>query len=139
MCHQSVGLIARDIEASGIPTVCMTSAWSITARAHPPRSVFLDFPLGHTAGRPHQPREQLAIMRDALDAVWTITEPGTIRPLPYSWGEPWKEAARATVDHRTPRHETPQYQSESDRQAAIEAFGAEVACAACAPERVPTS
>lgn len=116
----------------------MTSAWSITASAHPPRAVFLDFPLGHTAGRPNQPQEQIAIMQDTLDALWATEQPGTIRPLPYTWGESWKDAARAPVDHRTPRHDTPQYQTTRDREAAIAAHGAEVACAACAPASIPT-
>ena len=51
MCHQTVGLIARQLEAAGIPTVSLTSARDITAAANPPRAVFVDYPLGHTSGR----------------------------------------------------------------------------------------
>ncbi len=116
----------------------MTSAWSITAAAHPPRAVFLDFPLGHTTGRPGRPAEQVSIMRDALAAFASISEPGTILPLTYSWGTPWKDQARELIDHRTPRHDTPQYQTEQDRLAAVVAHGDSVACGVCEPEAVPT-
>ena len=61
-----MGLIAREIEARGIPTLSMTSALSITKAANPPRAAYLDFPLGHTAGKPHQPLLNRAIVRDAL-------------------------------------------------------------------------
>jgi hypothetical protein len=138
VCHQSVGLIAREIEASGIPTLSMTSAWSITASANPPRAAFLDFPLGHTSGRPDEPQEQLEIMRDALALFRTIDAPGTVAPLDYRWPEPWKDDARALNDHRTPRHDVPQYQTEDDQEAAVERFGEAVACTVCAPAEVPS-
>ena len=62
MCHQSVGLIARAVEAAGIPTLSMTSAWSITASVNPPRAAFVDYPLGHTTGQPHDRADQLRIV-----------------------------------------------------------------------------
>ncbi len=122
-----------------MPTMSITSAWSITASANPPRAVFTDFPLGHTAGPPDDPHCQLAITRAALEAVETIATPGTIRALPFEWGTDWKEAARTEGDIRTPRHDTPQYQSEDDRQAAVAAHGEAVACTVCAPDAVPVS
>ena len=85
MCHQSVGLIAREVEAAGIPTLAMTSALDITRAVKPPRSVFVNFPLGHQTGKPHQSDLQRSIIRDALHALETITEPGTIVTLPYVW------------------------------------------------------
>ncbi len=117
----------------------MTSAWSITAAVNPPRAAFTDFPLGHTAGRPDRPDEQVALIRDALSLFESIDRPGTIRALDYRWGEEWKTAARELVDHRTPRHDTPQYQTPDDRLAAIVNHGEEVACAVCEPGIVPRS
>ena len=127
-----MGLIAREIERRGIPTVCLSSAYSITASAGTPRAVFLDFPLGHTAGRPHDRALQRHIMIDALSALDGITQPGTIRKLPYRWDENdnWKHAATgpgsdtASLDDRVPRSAEPQYQFPEDR-AAAEACGAE--------------
>ena len=80
-----MGLIARVVEATGIPTLCMTSALDITRAVNPPRAVFVNFPLGHQTGKPHQPEQQRAIVRDALRAFETITRPGTIVELPYVW------------------------------------------------------
>lgn len=105
----------------------MTSAWSITASANPPRAAFTDFPLGHTCGPPRRPDRQLEIMRQALAALETIDRPGTITDLGQVWDEEWKREARRPIDHRSPRYDTPQYQNEDDRRAAL------VACAAPAP------
>jgi hypothetical protein len=63
----------------------MTSALDITQAVKPPRAVFLNFPLGHQTGKPHQPELQLRIVRDALAAFPTIKRPGTIVELPYVW------------------------------------------------------
>ena len=85
MCHQSVGLIAREVEAAGIPTLCMTSAYDITQAVNPPRAAFLDYPLGHQTGKPDNPANQRAIVLAALSAFETISKPGTIVELPYVW------------------------------------------------------
>ena len=117
----------------------MTSAWSITAAVNPPRAAVTDFPLGHTAGRPNQPDEQVAVIRDALSLFESIEQPGTIVPLDYDWGQEWKAAARELVDHRAPRYDTPQYQTSDDRAAAIAGHGEDVACSICEPGMVPRS
>jgi hypothetical protein len=73
------------VEAAGIPTLCMTSALDITQAVNPPRAVFVNFPLGHQTGKPHQPDLQRQIVREALRAFETIDQPGTIVTLPYVW------------------------------------------------------
>jgi hypothetical protein len=135
-----VGLIAREIERRGIATVSLTSAWSITERVNPPRAVYTDFPLGHTAGKPHDRELQRAIMRGALAALAEMTEPGTIRALPHTWSDDdsWKDrvmrlqpeargASAKAQDDRVERHAVPQYQTEQDRRDA-EAAGS---CPGC--------
>lgn len=138
MCHQSVGLVSRAIEAKGVPTLSMTSAYSITSSANPPRAAFTDFPLGHTCGPPDRPEMQRSIMRDALALFETMEQPGIV-DLGYGWTAPWKEEALEPVDHRTPRHDTPQYQNQDDRAAAVAAHGVGVACRAGAPGDTPRS
>lgn len=111
----------------------MSSAWSITAAVDPPRAVYLDFPLGHTAGKPHDVALQRRIMRDTLEALAAIDTPGTIRRLPYRWAEDdaWKDLVMRPHpggpsgpggDDRIGRHPDPQYQHEGDRLAAEAAF-----------------
>jgi hypothetical protein len=85
VCHQSVGLIAREVEAAGIPTLCMTSAYDITQAVNPPRAVFLNYPLGHQTGKPDDPANQRAIVLAALNAFETISKAGTIVELLYVW------------------------------------------------------
>jgi D-proline reductase (dithiol) PrdB len=115
-----VGLVARHVEAAGIPTLCMSSALDITRSVNPPRAAFLDFPLGHTTGKPDQPELQRRILVDALSSFEAMTVPGSVRTLPYRWSddEGWKEKAFAEGDGRRPRHDTPQYQEEADRSRA---------------------
>jgi hypothetical protein len=120
VCHQSVGLIARHLEAAGVPTVTLSSARTITASVRPPRSVFVDFPLGHTAGPPGDPVAQAAVVAAALDCLESATQPGTIVDLPLNWpaGGAWK---RGDVgETRKPRDDTPQYQDDDDRAVAAE-------------------
>ncbi len=117
MCHQSVGLIARQAEAAGIPTLCMASARDIIMSVNPPRAVFLDYPLGHTAGPPDRPEIQIQILRHAIGAFVRMNTPGTVETLPFSWPDnpDWKKSFDMLKDDRTERVDTPQYQTEEDR------------------------
>lgn len=97
----------------------MTSALSITQSANPARAVFLDYPLGNTAGPPNDPAAQLTTMRAALGAFHGLTQAGDVLVLPNVWPEPdWKMEARTLADHRSERHDTPQYQEPADKTAA---------------------
>jgi hypothetical protein len=122
ICHQSMALVARELEAQGISTVCLVSALDIVRSVNPPRAVFLDYPLGHTAGRPGDAQEQYEIARRALGALETMTVPGTVDPLPYAWAgdEQWKRdiVEKDAGDVRPPRDATPRYQTEEDRELA---------------------
>jgi D-proline reductase (dithiol) PrdB len=82
-----VGLFARAIEEAGIPTTSITSALDITRLVRPPRTVFVNFPLGHQTGKPFERALQTSIVKDALNALRTIEEPGIILDLPYRWSD----------------------------------------------------
>ena len=131
MCHQSVGLVARHAEAAGIPTLCITSALDITRAVNPPRAAFLDFPLGHTTGKPREPELQREILIGALSSFETMTAPGSVKELPFRWSEDegWKAKAFAEGDERAARHDTPQYQDEEDRRRAEQ--GGPPSCPVC--------
>ena len=123
-----MGLIARILEASGISTVSLSSAQSITAAANPPRAVFLDYPLGQTAGRAGDPNEQDLVMNSALNALETMTQPGAIETIDLDWsdGHSWKDAVMrvdpdsdlSNLDDRSERYSTPQYERMEDADAA---------------------
>ena len=123
-----MGLIARILEASGISTVSLSSAHSITAAANPPRAVFLDYPLGQTAGRAGDPNGQDLVMNSALNALETMTQPGAIETIDLDWsdGHSWKDAVMrvdpgsdlSNLDDRSERYSTPQYERMEDADAA---------------------
>ena len=150
MCHQTVGLIARQAEAAGIPTLSMSCARDITAAVNPPRATYLDWPLGHTSGRPHDLEGNTTIMRAVLAAFASIDTPGTIVDLDVPWAadDDWKDrvmrprpqdpAAPTTAttpaaadDDRVQRFPTPQYQSADDADAAAARHGGSD-CTVCA-------
>ena len=59
------------------------------AKVRPPRSGFVNFPLGHTCGKPKDIDLQTRIVKDALRILVTSTAPGQILDLPYEWGVPF--------------------------------------------------
>jgi len=58
VCHQTCSLVARHLEAHGIPTVVMGCAKDIVEYIGVPRLLFSDFPLGNAAGRPNDNASQ---------------------------------------------------------------------------------
>ena len=124
-----MGLVARILENAGFQTLCLTAARSITESVNPPRSAFVDMPLGYTAGRPHEPEFQRDLLRQVFKAAESIDTPGSIVDLDVTWSEDasWKDKATSGLnngvnsvegDSRQPRINEPQYQYEEDKIAA---------------------
>lgn len=61
ICHQTMALVARVLEAAGMPTVVMGAAKDIVEQCGVSRFVFSDFPLGHVAA--HRGAEPAALER----------------------------------------------------------------------------
>jgi hypothetical protein len=59
------------------------------SQVKPPRSVFVNFPLGRQCGRPRDIDLQVRILKDALNVLATATTPGEIVDLPYAWDRPF--------------------------------------------------
>ncbi|MCB1509945.1 MAG: glycine reductase [Hyphomicrobiaceae bacterium] len=92
ICHQTISLHARNLEAAGIPTVIMGCAKDIVENAGVPRLLFSDFPLGNPAGRPHDVESQARTMEMALEVLESATGPRTTRQSPIRWSDSpdWK-------------------------------------------------
>ncbi len=60
-------MIARVLEAAGLPTTSISLVREHTAQVKPPRALFVPFPFGHPFGRPHDPELQQRVLRAALD------------------------------------------------------------------------
>jgi D-proline reductase (dithiol) PrdB len=85
VCHQTVSLVARHLEASGISTVVMGCARDIVEHAAVPRFLFSDFPLGNSAGKPHDPASQAFTLELALRVLETAPSPQTTVQSPLRW------------------------------------------------------
>ena len=92
VCHQTVSLIARHLEANGIATVVMGCAKDIVEHCGVPRFLFSDFPLGNSAGRPHDAQSQATTLELALRLLESAREPRTTVRSPLRWSEnaDWK-------------------------------------------------
>jgi D-proline reductase (dithiol) PrdB len=123
ICHQSACILSRHLEAHGIPTMCLGSAHDILTAGRPPRATFVDYPLGHSAGKAFDRADQYAVVRAAILGFTTMTQPGQLAVLPNRWAESddWKQldAAPDRGDTRQPRDETPRFQLPADRDAAV--------------------
>jgi D-proline reductase (dithiol) PrdB len=80
-----VGLIARSIEAAGIPTVVISITRDLTEAVGAPRAVFVKWPLGHPLGEADNAAQQRTLIFDALRLLVNATEPGIIHDPGYRW------------------------------------------------------
>jgi hypothetical protein len=87
-----VSLVARHLEADGIPTVIMGCAKDIVEHCGVPRFLFSDFPLGNSAGRPHDADSQAATLELALRVLETAPAARTTVQSPLRWRDDasWK-------------------------------------------------
>jgi len=83
----------------------------------PPRSVFLDYPLGSTCGRPNDPANQRAVLLAGQHLLESGRTPGEIVALPYVWStdETWKRLIFS------PEHPFLSDEAEARRQAGLDA------------------
>ena len=77
MCHQTVGLVAGELEKRGIATTSITMLREVTEKVRTPRSLIVPFPLGYPLGRPNDPELQTRILRAAF-ALLDLPGPGPI-------------------------------------------------------------
>lgn len=80
-----MSLVARHLEANGLPTVIVGSARDVVEHCGVARFVFNDFPLGNPAGHPWRPDMQAEIARIALLLLDSATGPRTTVVSPFGW------------------------------------------------------
>jgi D-proline reductase (dithiol) PrdB len=69
LCHQTISLAARALEAARIPTMTLGVERETFDRVRPPRAVFYDGDFGCIAGRPGWPEHQRRILDEALRLI----------------------------------------------------------------------
>ena len=87
VCHQTISLVARHLEANGISTVITGSALDVVEHCGVPRFYFTDFPLGNPCGHPWASGMQREIVRSALELFGTAKAPRTTVKAPFAWKE----------------------------------------------------
>ena len=87
-----MSLVARHLEAHGIPTAIMGCAKDIVEHCGVPRFVCSDFPLGNSAGKPFDVVSQRATLELALRVLETAPAPQTTVQSPQRWSpdHAWK-------------------------------------------------
>ena len=87
-----MSLIARHLEAAGIPTVIMGCARDIVEHCGVPRFLFSDFPLGNSAGKPFDVESQTATLELALRVLESAPAARTTVQSPQRWSDDaaWK-------------------------------------------------
>ncbi len=85
MCNRSVGLIARAIEAVGIPTTSISLTKDLTLATGVPRAVYIKWPLGHPLGEAGNRAQQRQMIFDALLLLKEAEKPGVLAEPGYRW------------------------------------------------------
>ncbi|MGH8999493.1 MAG: hypothetical protein ACRDY7_08890 [Acidimicrobiia bacterium] len=88
-------MLARRIEASGIPTVVVTMMPALATAQLTPRVVGVEFPFGHPFGMPGDQAMQRHVLETALVVLAGAHRPGTRVDLDIEWPQPRSEAYKA--------------------------------------------
>ncbi len=79
MCHQTVGLIAGELERRGIATTSLTMLRGITRKMRTPRALAVPYALGYPLGRPRDVELQTRILRAAFALLEDAGPPPVLR------------------------------------------------------------
>jgi D-proline reductase (dithiol) PrdB len=90
-----VPVLARRIEAAGIPTVTVTMMPDTAQQLVTPRIVGVEFPFGHTFGMPADRATQRLVLGTALRVLAGAPSPGTRVDVDLEWPQPRGEAYKA--------------------------------------------
>lgn len=80
-----MGLVAREIEGAGIPTVVLSNIPVLTGAVGVPRMAAIEYPIGLTLGAPGDEEGQLAVLRAMLALFGSVAAPGGVVHLPFEW------------------------------------------------------
>ena len=86
MCHQSVGLVQREIERRGIRTVLVGHFPHLAERIRPPRMFIVDAPLGETFSKAYDFETRETLVKEALEFARTGGDE-LIYYSPYEWDD----------------------------------------------------
>ena len=82
-----MGLVARVIEAAGIPTVTLNMIWPFQRLVGMPRVAAIEHPFGRPYGDVGDVQGQRAVLEAALQVFERASRPGQVEHLPFVWHE----------------------------------------------------
>lgn len=88
-------VLARRIEAAGIPTCVVTMMPQTASQLLTPRVVGVEFPFGHPFGMPADRTTQRRVLTTALTVLAGANSPGTRVDVDIKWPQPRGQAYRA--------------------------------------------
>ena len=62
-------VLARTFEAAGLSTILVSQIPYLVETVGAPRTLAVEFPLGHTLGQPHNEDQQRRVLIQALDVL----------------------------------------------------------------------
>jgi D-proline reductase (dithiol) PrdB len=85
ICHHSLAVIQRVLEGAGLATISLTLEPDLMKLVQVPRAMIVDFPPGCPVGEPTDRDKQLKVLREAVEYLTTMMQPGTIWKSPFKW------------------------------------------------------
>jgi D-proline reductase (dithiol) PrdB len=79
LCHQTLGIVARELEKIGIPTVMISVDRALTDQIRPPRTAYYAGEFGSVAGKPNWKQFQTRILDESLRWIESFDQPGSRR------------------------------------------------------------
>ena len=73
------------VEETGIPTVYVSTGRDLGEQTKPPRTLFVNHPMGNAFGSPGDFETQVAVLRAALALVVEAEEAGVLVDAPFEW------------------------------------------------------
>ena len=79
LCHQTLGIVARELEQKGVPTIMLAVDRAITDKVRPPRTAYYKGEFGAVVGKPNHKQYQLRVLDETLRWIETFDQPGAKR------------------------------------------------------------
>ena len=79
LCHQTLGIVARALEKSGVPTIMLSVDRAMTDKVRPPRTAYYAGDFGAVAGKPNWAEYQRRILDESLRWIESFDQPGAKR------------------------------------------------------------
>lgn len=75
LCHQTLGIVAREVEKHGIPTMMVSVDRTVSDKIRPPRVAYYNGEFGSVAGKPNWKQFQHRVLDEAIRWIESFDQP----------------------------------------------------------------